>query len=233
MHIKKTCSLKEVLKDLREKTLVVLDLDNTLIECKTSFGSYYWIVHHIKEAVQKGEELDDALRRLVPKWEELQKYLEMKKIEEDSASLLDHLKDQGHLLLGLTGRSSLITKETLAQLEKNQLYFSSWPEKDFFSSFNEVSMQKGVVFVGPYLSKGEVLAHFLHQVEEDFEQLIFVDDSLDYLKEVHQALASFQRPYTCYHYRAVAERAHAFDYQKAVEEEKQLFNLQKPAEQDE
>jgi len=125
MTFKKIDSLKEAFEHLTDKTLLVLDLDNTLIECSTAFGSYQWSAYLIrKEMASQGKSLQEVLDKVVPYWEEMQYQVEMQLIEKESAKWIASLKEEGQTIIALTGRSNYLVERTLYELKRNNLSLS-------------------------------------------------------------------------------------------------------------
>ena len=98
---------------MHSETLLILDLDNTLIESSFHYGSYQWGGHLIREALKKGMNEDEALDSIIPHWNKAQYEIEMRTIEEEISDWLNLLHKQGVKMLALTARSLKIVQITL------------------------------------------------------------------------------------------------------------------------
>ncbi|MCH9634074.1 MAG: hypothetical protein S4CHLAM7_08120 [Chlamydiae bacterium] len=225
MEFKEAHSVAEVFDCLEEKTLIVLDLDNTLIESSTHFGSYQWAAFLIKQwLAETGKTLKEALNRFVPVWEKTQYQIKMQLVEAKSPQWINQLKEEGHVIVGLTGRSSYLVDQTIAELDRNQLIFSepSFKDANFVKNFDKAAYSKGTLFVGPYGHKGFVLAQFIEELKDSFNKIIFVDDQTRYLKQVEEALKPTKIDFLGVHFVALREKVESFDYSLSLEEEKRL-----------
>ena len=66
-------SIKEASFFLNGSTLLILDIDNTLIHTKQMLGSVQWCSFLIEQFLQQGLSLDAAVDRAIPRWEKIQK----------------------------------------------------------------------------------------------------------------------------------------------------------------
>lgn len=172
-------------------TLVVLDLDNTLMCSKTQLGSVQWFCQMIGESVQEGLSLEEAHEKHYPKWMAVQERTDVRFCHSSTERFLAALENKGIRVLALTCRKPIMSKSTLEQLSRLNIDFSKHvfsKENVQFSFKHAVSFEKGVIFSGEYNDKGKVLVSFLEQVEEKPSRVIFVDDKQKHLKAVWSAL---------------------------------------------
>ncbi len=227
MTFQKIDSLKEAFDHLTDKTLLVVDLDNTLIECSTAFGSYQWAAYLIrKEMADQGKSLSEVLDELVPYWEETQHQVEMQLIEKESPKWIASLKEEGQAIIALTGRSNYLVERTLYELKRNRLAFSSpnFQSSYPFDALPQVGYQEGVLFVGPKNDKGTLLTHFLSSSDQAYDKVVFIDDQERYLEQCKVAVEKRSLDFVGMHFVALNEKVQAFDYAKALEEQKLVLN---------
>ncbi len=227
MNFQEINSLKEAFDDLTDTTLLVVDLDNTLIECSTAFGSYQWASYLIqKEMSDQGKSLSEVLDEFVPYWEETQHQVEMQLIEKETSKWIASLKEEGQAIIALTGRSNYLVERTLYELKRNRLAFSPPSFKSLypFEALPQVGYQEGVLFVGPKNDKGTLLTHFLNNSDQSFEKVVFVDDQERYLEQCKTAVEKLSLDFVGMHFVALNEKVRAFDYAKALEEQKLILN---------
>jgi hypothetical protein len=113
-----------------------------------------------------------------------------------------------------TGRLGLIasTEEwRLNQLREQGIDFSSGFPDLLLLSFRvakgEASLFKEGVLFANKEAKGPVLAAFLEQIDWKPKKILFLDDKLDYLQSVEEALQSKGIEFIGYHYTEVEKRS--------------------------
>lgn len=220
MSIEKIKSVQEAFKHLTSNTLFVLDVDNTLIESSTAFGSFQWMAHLIREKVKGGVPFNVALDSCVVQWEKAQYLIEMIRIEDSSINWLEDLKSQGQPILGLTGRPKHLAGITLKHLKQNELYFSLL---DFqFHDQLETHYEDGVIFIGHQQDKGEVLLSALDQIDHEYDRVVFVDDQKKYLDQMQKAFEKHSMDYVGMHFVGLEEKISKFDIKIANQEALEL-----------
>jgi len=182
-------SIRVVDKHLHAETLLILDLDNTLIESIFHYGSYQWGGYLIREAIKKGMSEEEALETTMTDWNRAQYEIEMKTIEDEVSGWLNQLHSQGVKILALTARSPQIAQVTHAHLEKHGLKFSDWGAQEMhYGKSAEGYLEKGVLFVGPKNNKGKFLLDFISKLDVTYKKIVFVDDQISYLEQVENSL---------------------------------------------
>lgn len=228
-HYLTSHSLEEVLNHLSDSSaLLVLDLDNTLIECATSYGSYQWAAYQIKQALKQGQSFKSVLDHYVPLWEDLQFHTQIKLIEEKTPLILSNLQDQGMKVIALTGRSPKLKEVTAKKLKEQGVVFSN-PLKDTLSFDSSSDYHEGILFAGPHNSKGSILTQFIQCASQTFSKVIFFDDQKNYIEDVGQSMSELGLPFEGHHYVGLQEKVKNFDIKVAEKEKEKLFSsLQMP-----
>ncbi len=217
-------SITTVSNYLYPGTLLVLDLDNTLIESALHYGSYQWGNFLIREALKGGADIDQALDEVMPLWDRAQHEIEVQTIEAEIEEWINLQHDQKTLMLGLTGRSSQIATVTLNHLEKHGLKFSNWDFcEPFFKENSHFHLEKGVVFVGPKNNKGEALLHFINSLKTPIKRVVFVDDQMSYLKQVEKSLKGSEIEYIGIRYAGADMNVRNFNLAQAKKEQLELM----------
>lgn len=224
MSIYEKDSLEMVYEFLDAETLLVLDLDNTLIESVYHYGSYQWGTFLTKRAIREGLSVEKALDKVMPVWEKAQYEIEMKLIEEGLNSFMINNASVGVTQLALTGRSPQIAKITLQQLERFQVEFSVWdPLKFSFELPYEYLFKNGVFFAGTKNEKGAILYQLLNQMPSKFKRVVFVDDQMYLVQQVGEALKELPIEYHGIRYSGADKRVLGFNYSIAEKEKQQLL----------
>ena len=217
-------SITTVSDYLYPETLLVLDLDNTLIESAFHYGSYQWGNFLIREALEGGADIDQALDEVMPLWDKAQHEIEIRTIEAEVEEWLNLQHDQKTLMLGLTGRSSQIATVTLNHLEQHGLKFSNWDScEPFFKASPHFHLEEGVIFVGPKNNKGEALLHFINSLKTPIKRVVFVDDQISYLEQVEKSLEDTEIEYIGIRYAGADINVKNFDLVEAKKEQLKLM----------
>ncbi|MBI5346558.1 MAG: DUF2608 domain-containing protein [Chlamydiae bacterium] len=173
---------------LEEETLVVLDLDNTVIEPVQSLGSVQWFCNRIKEFQNKGFTREKAFELAYPEWFAVQAITKVKPVEKDTAQFIQSLQ-KNFKVLALTSRGPDLIFPTVRQLNSINIDLSStFPhlKEIVFESENETIFKNGILFANR-LNKGIILYQFLKLINYFPKVIVFIDDCEKHVKEVEQA----------------------------------------------
>lgn len=178
-------------------TLMVFDLDDTLITMSQALGSVGW--WDWQHALQKQGDNSDKLftkdyQQLVRIQNILFQLIKMEVTEESVIPFLEQAVNQETILLGLTARGKEHLSATLMQLKDNQftvdkeLIFRKYglklnndqtSEADNFHCpqfEREVIYQQGILFLDGE-DKGEALLCILANTKQNIKTILFVDDA--------------------------------------------------------
>ena len=139
-----------------KKTLVVCDIDNTLIEPAILTGSDQWFYAVVEQEKKHNRTDKNIYDRLLPLYFTLQHTIPLKTIELETPAILNILQSQGVHLVALTVRSipiAHVTVDTLAQLAIN--FSSSFPL--FSNHLSDSTFLNGIIFCQ---RKGAALTEF-------------------------------------------------------------------------
>ena len=181
---------KEIASHIDQETLVVFDLDNTLIQTSQTLGSDQWFSKEIERNIEKGMEFNDALEMALEIYVPVQNKTSVTLVEEGITEFIDDLKDQGNSIIALTARNHNLQEATIRQLQSVGITFNT-------DEFNQTSLDlkgdgtvntlKGIVFLDGQ-NKGTYLLSFLDTMNWNPKKIVFVDDKLKNVKDVEEAL---------------------------------------------
>lgn len=211
-----TNSYRDVLKYVTADTLVVTDLDNTVIEPVQTLGSDQWGEAMGKKLLAAGFEKTQAVEMHVSMFALVQQYTKVKTVEPDTSSIIDYLKSQNIPVLGLTARPVYIADRTLDLVKSVNLSLTGLDEvadivrRD--QNPNEIVYKSGVVFVGPMNNKGLVLKNIVDQLKKtQFKRIIFVDDKVHHAVNVDKAFENSGIEVKSLRYGAADEKVHSYN----------------------
>lgn len=206
----------DVLKYVTADTLVVTDLDNTVIEPVQTLGSDQWGEAMGKKLIAAGFEKAHAVEMHVSMFALVQQYTQVKTVESDTARILNDLKSMNIPVLGLTARPVYIVDRTLDLVKSVNLNLTGLDEvadvvkRD--QNPNEIVYKSGVVFVGPMNNKGLVLKSIVDQLKQtNFKRIVFIDDKVHHAVNVDQAFENSGIEVKSLRYGAADVKVHSYN----------------------
>jgi hypothetical protein len=190
----------EITKQQKQgSTLLVFDIDNTLLKFKQDFGSPAWFDWQ-KDCVKAHKDC-----RIVSNFNELIAISDLAiesqtmtltepKLNNELATLIQQNKDKMQALI-VTARSPALRSVTLGSLQKQQLHFDQWsscadPQRCIFSMIGNKQLpalfDRGVVYSAGQ-KKGDLLKQVLLRLQLRPRTIVFMDDSQHNLDQVAEA----------------------------------------------
>jgi hypothetical protein len=209
-------SLRDLAQYLEHpKTLLVFDIDNTLLTTVTDLGSDQWFTHMVQEHRSCGLEYRAAVEQVAPLYHHIHKHIDLVPTEPCLAQLFASLALDGYAMICLTARSLVLQQKTLEHLTKYELlkFLSKYPDHDTAN----YAYAQGVIFCAGR-DKGVVLLSFLQSVGCEAAIIIFVEDKMHQVDSVLTALRSNNIPSIGLRYAGLDERVQAFNPRTAQQE---------------
>lgn len=190
----KSCILESsAIKDVldyacNKETIVVFDLDNTLVHPNQSVGSDQWFSYMFKQKLASGLSVKDVLEEILPLYYEVQDRIALYPVEHESPTVLSTLQKKGIKTIALTSRSQPFITRTQEQIRGAGFYFEKTNE---FNYELTITMEKnaflshGIIFCGNN-NKGQTLLKVFEACNCKPQTVIFVDDKLNYVIEVEK-----------------------------------------------
>lgn len=211
-------SLKEMLPYIDQNSLLLLDIDNTLMEPVQSLGGDQWFRHHKKELLQQGLSHNEALEQSLRDWRAVQHLSKMQAVEDTTAEIVSRLQEEGYPLMGLTTRGLGMSTLTVQQLDSIgiDLHFTSPSHQDvFFVNERGNLYHRGVLFTAGS-HKGEALRLFLEQAEYHPKRVVFVNDKHSHIIPVEKTCLELGIPFLGLRYSYLDEKVAHFQPEVAA-----------------
>ncbi len=189
-----------------ERTLVVFDIDDTLLTSETFYGSDYWY--------EWQKELPDGHSAKVPcRFDVIAMNYEagtQRRTQDDSSNIFNSIS--GDKLL-LTSRNAVSRGGTMRELLKagyvmppqidgsNEGVLYLW-KNDAADTPKVVSYSEGV-FMASGKDKGKALVNLLARVRKDYDRIVLVDDGVRNIESMRAALAQTKISYLGLHYTRI------------------------------
>ena len=206
-------SLDEVLLKVSSNTLVVLDIDETLLTTSQMLGSDFWFQNKIQKYAFEGLDKKEALAKTLPDYINFLTQSKVKLIESQAPVLVHKLQRMGVTVVGLTSRSSELAYVTTAQLQSLNINLNRTPiklDELGLSSHLPHHYFEGILY-SKSLHKGKVLLDLINHTNFPIDRLVFVDDKMEYIQELQETCEANQIEYTGLRYARRDGAAASYD----------------------
>lgn len=185
----------ELSSRIKDGDWVILDLDQTVMESKTSWGSSGWIYAMVDQMVGEGMDRGEAFRRTSLPFHRSQRFVKVQPMEDNTVAVLNAIIDKGYVVFGCTAREANNAAPTVDHLYDLGIDLdSSAPVKALIDFDFEVGLAKffeGVLFCDNN-GKGRVLAALLDYLQNEGvakpHRVVFVDDLVSNVESVERML---------------------------------------------
>ncbi len=197
----------------KERTLVLFDLDQTVFEV-TGPVHENWFSQMFNHARDLGHDENGAVKAILPLYFHAMKQAPaVISAEQDTANVIKQLQAQGIPVMGLTGRSGVLSSSTQTQLNSIGINFNPTSITPYAITFplakEAAQLEHGILFCGSN-SKGDVLRAFLDGIAYKPAKIVFVDDKEHHLKSVMNMALSAGIEFIGIRYAHLDEKMHAY-----------------------
>lgn len=218
--------MADILSLVNTATLVIFDLDNTILEAGQTVGSDQWFEHRIGQLKSAGLAADEAVAQTVVEWQAVNFAGRVRLVESSTPELIRSLQEQGIPTMGLTARPATFMNQSLRQLKKLGVDFTRQTLTDKTLSIQgkeKAAFKQGLMSVGGN-NKGSILVALLKEVGFVPERVVFVDDKIKNVTHVDVALEAEHIPSFAFRYGAADAKVKAFDAALADFQLEYFFN---------
>jgi hypothetical protein len=185
--IQEIARFQEVTGFVDQNTLLLLDIDNTLMRPVQTLGNDTWFEYRLKKNKESG--VQDPLEKTIAEWEAIRHLTQMELVEAEIPGVIRHLQGQGVSLMGLTVQGLALATRTVLQLGDLgvDLSLTSIGSVDHcsFVRGHTILHRKGILFTSGK-SKGESFFQFSSDLGVLPKKIVLVDDKLSNLKSVEK-----------------------------------------------
>lgn len=178
---------KEIHKHITKDTVVLLDIDDTLLIPCQMLGVDDWFTLRWKKHQASGLDRAAALEKALAEWESVRHVTQMKTVEKDTDAVVQEMQKKGHLVMGLTTQGLALATRTVQQLLQNKIDLSlTAPSKDdcyVNIKGHSVLFRKGVLFTSN-TQKGEAFFKYCDTVGLKPKRVVFINDKATHLAEI-------------------------------------------------
>lgn len=188
--IVETPHFRDIKNYIQPKTLVILDIDDTLMIPKQTLGSDVWFLYRMQQHVAQGMDANAALERALAEWEAIRHLTEVQIVEEGSASAIAEMQSDKVPIICLTTQGLALATRTIAQLHMLAIDVTKTaPSKEdhYFMNGQGVLYRQGVLFTSG-TAKGPALLKLLDVIGYYPERIVFINDKATHLRDVEQSM---------------------------------------------
>lgn len=184
-------------------TLVVLDLDDTVMTTVGHLGSQAWVNYMIARLMKKGLDLGDALGITASLQLLFYTQISMVPVEQKIPEIIKDLQNNNVPVIALTSRTLAIEEVTLKQLDSIGVDFSN-------NTLYQGKIKRGITSLALYADgiifctgndKGQILFQFLDAIGYVPQKIVFVDDQLKNVIKVESAAEQRGIDFVGIHYK--------------------------------
>ncbi len=179
--------LNELLPYVQKDTLVIFDVDNTLIEPLQTLGSDQWFDNRIKFYQKKGLSAKSAFEKTYDEYYQIQSITDARAVEPDTWQVFAKTLKKAPVM-GLTTRDICLSYVTFKQLKKLNLIFSKPPvKKELYVYTDRGLLYKNGIFYTAGAHKGKAFMEFIKKaLIQKPKKVLFINDKLKPLKELEE-----------------------------------------------
>lgn len=196
--------LEEALTYIDSSTLVVLDIDDTLMVPAQMLGGDCWFRQEMKRLQKSGDSFEKALARTLPNYMKLQHVLEVNPVEPVTAAVVQKFQQRAQNVIGLTTRSTELAYRTFEQLKGLGIDLAKASIKDStigLSTHFAYSYIEGVLFT-QVKHKGQMLKELCQALDYHPQKIIFINDKLKYVAQLEETFPEMGITYLGLRYAA-------------------------------
>lgn len=212
-EIVETPHFSQLLEHVSPKTLVILDIDDTLLIPSQALGTDVWFIHRWNEYKKANIPADIALEKALNDWQGIRHITDVKIVEEGTDSIVKTIQDQNITVMGLTTQGLALATCTILQLDSLHIDLSKtapYNQDYYFMNGKGVLFRHGILFTAG-TNKGKALLHLLDHINYKPDHIVFINDKASHLNDLGLALAERNIKFTGLRYAYSDARVNAFD----------------------
>lgn len=171
------------------KTLVLTDIDNTIMHAASHLGSCEWGEHLLQDLMKKGVSENEAQSIEGILWKTVQPHIPIQLVDPKTPDIISGLQRLGIQVLGLTARAPHDSDYTHKQLKSLGIDLSKFKAiRTELDLQHPALFEDGIIFANSYNKKSEALITFMQQHNFYPDFVIYIDDRLHHLHDVTEVL---------------------------------------------
>lgn len=181
---------KEILSYIDRETLVVLDIDDTLLIPVQMLGCDEWFMYKLRGHQSNGKSYMEALEKSLAEWEGIRHLTEMQIVESGTEGIIHTMQGRSFCVMALTTQGLALATRTTQQLKANQidLTVTAPSNEDCYLKINRhgVLYQNGILFTSG-MPKGESLFSLCEKIGYVPKKIVFINDKASHLADMESS----------------------------------------------
>ncbi len=181
---------KDLLAYADADTLLILDIDDTILVPEQMLGCDEWFQHRMKSHQKSGMDTKNALEKALAEWEAIRHITKMEIVEAGTEKIIQDLQAKRAAIIGLTTQEVALATRTAQHLAEKQINLAlTAPYKNdhyFQLAGKSVLFRNGILFTSGR-HKGEALFELCKAAGFHPKRIVFINDKATHLAEVEGA----------------------------------------------
>lgn len=181
-------SFKEIHSHLASDTIIILDIDDTLLVPVQMLGCDEWFQSRKRFHQQAGFNPSQSLEKSLAEWEAVRHLSKMKIVEPDTDEIVRKLQED-YYVMGLTTQGLALATRTQQQLIENQInLIQSAPSRDDYYLMIDgqgVLFRTGILFTAG-AHKGKALFSLFEKLAYKPKCILFINDKRSHLLDIEE-----------------------------------------------
>lgn len=182
---------KEITNYITPETLVIFDIDDTLLVPVQTLGTDVWFLSRLEHYKKTKGDPALALDKALADWEAIRHLTDVKIVEEGTAEIIAEMQKNKVAVMGLTTQGLALSTRTIVQLNSLQIDLSKTAPSSQDHYF--INGSKGVLYRQGILStsgtaKGEALLKFFSLIGYCPKSIVFINDKKPHLHDVEKSV---------------------------------------------
>lgn len=212
-EIIETNNFKEIVNHISPNTLVIVDIDDTLLIPVQALGTDVWFLSRLEHHRQIQKDRALALDRALAEWEAVRHMTDVKIVEEGTDAIINEIQKNNVVVMGLSTQGLGLSTRTGVQLKSLCIDLSktapSIQELYFMNGQNGVLYRQGILFTAG-TSKGDALLKFLDAINYHPKHIVFINDKKTHLQDLEKGVESRHIKFTGLRYSYSDQRVENF-----------------------
>lgn len=188
-------NFEEIISHINQDSIVLLDIDDTLLIPKQMLGSDEWFTAQLKRN-RETMSVEEVLDRTVAQWELIRHITEMDIVEPGTKEIVELLQQSGCPVMGLTTQGFTLSRKTVRHLQDQKIFLEKaapsssdvyFTQKRKGSDYQEgVLYRHGILFTSG-TDKGDAFFTLCERLGYIPKSIVFINDKATHLKEIEAA----------------------------------------------
>lgn len=197
-EIIETHNFREIKDHLTSDTLVLLDIDDTILVPTQMLGCDEWFSYRWKKHQSQGMPRDVAREKSLAEWEAVRHLTAMELVEPETNAMIENLQKQGVCIMGLTTQGLSLATRTTQQLQQHNIDLTKTApsSEDHFLSpeGHGILYRHGILFTSG-TKKGKALFQLCEKIGYFPKRILFINDKATHLADIEAAASERGIPF--------------------------------------